>query len=55
MFVFSSSPGNADDWVEMEIFGREHELFSGTIWDFQMGYLPMIRFRVFFNGAVGIP
>lgn len=25
MLVFFASPGNADDWVELEVFGREHE------------------------------
>lgn len=27
MLVFFASLGNADDWVEMEVFGREHEGF----------------------------
>lgn len=27
MLVFFASLGNADDWVEMEVFGREHESF----------------------------
>lgn len=27
MLVFFASLGNADDWVEMEVFGREHEKF----------------------------
>lgn len=27
MLVFFASLGNADDWVEMEVFGREHEDF----------------------------
>lgn len=27
MLVFFASLGNADDWVEMEVFGKEHEKF----------------------------
>lgn len=27
MLVFFASVGNADDWVEMEVFGKEHEVF----------------------------
>lgn len=27
MIVFFASLGNADDWVEMEVFGKEHEKF----------------------------
>lgn len=29
MLVFFAFLGNADDWVEMEVFGREHE---GFLW-----------------------
>lgn len=27
MLVFFAFLGNADDWVEMEVFGKEHEDF----------------------------
>ncbi len=30
MFVFFALLGNADDWVEMEVFGREHKDFLGN-------------------------
>ena len=34
MLVFFATLANADDWVEIEVFGREHEVFfvqiSGT-------------------------
>ena len=28
MLVFFATLANADDWVEMEVFGKEHEKFS---------------------------
>lgn len=27
MLVFFAMPANADDWMEMELFGKEHEKF----------------------------
>ena len=27
MLVFFATPANADDWVEIEVFGKEHEKF----------------------------
>ena len=30
MLVFFATLANADDWVEMEVFGKEHEKFLGN-------------------------
>ena len=56
MLVFFATLANADDWVEIEVFGKEHEDFlrnylelpygiPSHIWNFRMGFLRMIRSR----------
>ena len=36
MLVFFATLANADDWVEIEVFGKEHEDFCAIIWSFLM-------------------
>lgn len=45
MLVFFASLGNADDWVEMELFGREHESFLRNYLELPNGIPYMTRFR----------
>ena len=45
MLVFFATLANADDWVEIEVFGKEHEDFLRNFWSFRMGFLRMIRSR----------
>ena len=47
MLVFFAMLANADDWVEMEVFRKEHESSCGIIWNSQTGYLLMIQFIEF--------
>lgn len=44
MLVFFATLANADDWVEMEVFGKEHEKFLRNYLELLM-FLPMIPFR----------
>ena len=63
LLVFFATLANADDWVEIEMFGKEHEdflqyflvfffcffffVFCKIIWNFQMESLPMIHSKEF--------
>lgn len=47
LLVFFATLANADDWVEIEMFGKEHEDFLQIIWNFQMESLPMIHSKEF--------
>lgn len=55
MLVFFASLGNADDWVEMEVFGRAHEKFLRKYLELPNGIPPMTRSREFCDGTIGIP
>ena len=37
MLVFFAMLANADDWVEMEVFGKEHEKFLRNYLEFPNG------------------
>ena len=45
MLVFFATLANADDWVEIEVFGKEHEDFLRNYLSFLMESLRMIRSR----------
>ncbi len=45
MLVFFATLANADDWVEIEVFGKNMRTFCVIIWSFRMGFLRMIRSR----------
>ncbi len=45
MLVFFATLANADDWVEIEVFGKNMRTFCVIIWNFRMGFLRMIRSR----------
>ena len=47
VIVLFATLANADDWVEMEVFGKEHEDFCGIIWNFRMEFSHMIPVREF--------
>ncbi|MFR1740641.1 transposase family protein [Sellimonas intestinalis] len=40
LLVFFATLANADDWVEIEMFGKEHEDFLQNYLNFQMESFP---------------
>ena len=53
MLVFFAMLANADDWVEMEVFGKEHEEFLRKYLELPNG-IPSHDTESVCNGAIGI-
>ena len=47
LLVFFATLANADDWVEIEMFGKEHEDFLQNYLELPMESLPMIHSKEF--------
>lgn len=55
MLVFFASLGNADDWVEMEVFGRAHEKFLRKYLELPNGIPSHDTIQRVCDGTIGIP
>lgn len=47
VLVFFATLANAADWIEMEVFGKEHETFLRKYLELQIESLPMTPFKEF--------